>query len=95
MSDDPERSFSAGRDMITYRCSNLYDEIIQACMCLQSWYRPLTAKKQGRGWQAAEFDDEEVVEEVYAKAQSGGSAADQPEAISSDSELSDEETANV
>lgn len=36
MSDDPERSFSAGRGMITSHRSNLHGDIIQACMCLRS-----------------------------------------------------------
>lgn len=38
MSDSPERSFSAGRDMITYRRSNLADTVIEACSCLRNWY---------------------------------------------------------
>jgi hypothetical protein len=38
MSDAPERSFSAGRDLITYRRRCLHDDIIEACACLRSWY---------------------------------------------------------
>lgn len=37
-SDEPERSFSAGRDMITYRRSRLQEDVIEACSCLRSWY---------------------------------------------------------
>lgn len=38
ISDDPERSFSAGRGLITYRRSNLENDIIKACICLRSRY---------------------------------------------------------
>jgi len=38
ISDDPERSFSAGRGLITYRRSNLEGDIIKAFICLRSWY---------------------------------------------------------
>ena len=38
MSDNNERSFSSGRDMVTYRRSRLKDDIIEACQCLRSWY---------------------------------------------------------
>lgn len=31
MTDDNERSFSSGRDMITHRRSRLHDDIIQSC----------------------------------------------------------------
>lgn len=37
-SDEPERSFSDGRDMITYRRNRLQEEVIEACSCLRSWY---------------------------------------------------------
>jgi hypothetical protein len=37
MSDDNERSFSAARDMITYRRTCLQPDIIEACQCLKSW----------------------------------------------------------
>ena len=37
-SDEPERSFSAGRDLITYRRSCLQMEVIEAASCLRSWF---------------------------------------------------------
>jgi hypothetical protein len=40
MSDNPEKSFSAGRDMITYRRSQLGSDIIEACAFLRSVYGP-------------------------------------------------------
>jgi hypothetical protein len=39
MSDSNERSFSSGRNMITYRRTSLQSDIIEACQCLRSWYR--------------------------------------------------------
>jgi hypothetical protein len=39
MSDDNERSFSAARDMITYRRTCLQADIIEACQCLKSWIK--------------------------------------------------------
>ena len=62
MSDDPERSFSAARDMITYRRNQLTDDIIQACACLRSWYGPPKKEKKV-------FDSEEVIERAYGQAQ--------------------------
>ena len=38
MSDDNERSFSSGRDMITYRRTRLKSDSIEAYQCLKSWY---------------------------------------------------------
>jgi hypothetical protein len=46
MSDDNERSFSSGRDMITYRRTCLQSDIMEACQCLRSWLLP-TVKRQG------------------------------------------------
>ena len=49
MSDDTERSFSSGRDLITYRRSRLLDDVIQATTCLRSWYgkpEPKTVKNK-------------------------------------------------
>ena len=68
MSDDPERSFSAGRDMVTYRRSNLLDDIIQACMCLRSWYGPPKPKKKGKTYEFEAFDEEIKIQEAYSKA---------------------------
>jgi hypothetical protein len=39
ISDNNERSFSSGRDMITYRRTRLRSDIIEACQCLRSWYQ--------------------------------------------------------
>lgn len=55
MSDAPERSFSAGRDLITYRRSCLHDDIIEACACLRSWYGIPES-------QETVFDEEEEIE---------------------------------
>jgi hypothetical protein len=52
MSDNNERSFSSGRDMITYRRTCLKSDIIEACQCLKSWY----------GSKEVEFDSEEAIE---------------------------------
>jgi len=93
MSDDTEHSFSAGRDMITYRRSNLHSDIIEAAMCLRSWYGPPTPKKKGREWVYEEFDNEDVVEAQYEKQQQAGADGeptdDKPEVMLSSSELSD------
>ena len=52
MSDDSERSFSSGRDMITYRRTKLRSDIIEACQCLKSWY----------GNNEDLFDDKEAIQ---------------------------------
>lgn len=67
MSDDPERSFSAGRDLLTYRKSNLRDDIIESCSCLRSWFGSPAVKKQGSTWIVDDFDDEAKIEEQYQK----------------------------
>jgi hypothetical protein len=64
MSDDPERSFSSGRNLITYRRSNLHDDIIEACSCLRSWYGPPVQAGASKAGEAA-FDDEVEIEEQY------------------------------
>jgi hypothetical protein len=75
MSDDTERSFSAGRDLITYRRSRLHDDIIEACSCLRSWYgKPKKNEKN-----EAPFDEEEVIEQQYDKLEGGISMADAAE----------------
>ena len=61
MSDDAERSFSAGRDLITYRRSNLLDELIEACSCLRNWYGKPKKDKTNE----EPFDDEMVIEEQF------------------------------
>lgn len=65
MSDDPERSFSAGRDLITYRRSNLHDDIIEACSCLRSWYGPPGHVGAGKNEEAG-FDNENEIEQQYS-----------------------------
>ena len=52
MSDNNERSFIAGRDMITYRRTRLRSDIIEACQCLKQWY----------GSDDEVFDNEEVID---------------------------------
>jgi hypothetical protein len=47
MSDNPERSFSSGRDMITYRRSQLTSDIIKACAFLRSAYGPPSKDRSG------------------------------------------------
>ena len=62
MLDAPETSFSAGRDLITYRRSNLLDDIIEACTCLRSWYGNPKDSQQA-------FDAEDVIENDYSSQQ--------------------------
>ena len=65
MSDDPERSFSAARDLITYRRSNLIEDVIQACACLRSWYSQLEEDEKA-------FDNEETILAHYRQEQGYG-----------------------
>jgi hypothetical protein len=53
MSDNPERSFSAGRDMITYRRSQLSSDIV---------YRPPVRARAGTTITTPAFDDKVEVE---------------------------------
>jgi hypothetical protein len=62
MSDNPERSFSAGRDMITYRRSQLGSDIIEACAFLRSVYGPPVRARAGTTTTTPAFDDEVEVE---------------------------------
>jgi hypothetical protein len=62
MSDNPERSFSAGRDMITYRRSQLGSDIIEACAFLRSVYGPPVRARAGTTTTIPAFDDEVEVE---------------------------------
>lgn len=52
MSDDNERSFSSGRDMVTYRRTRLQGDIIEACQCLKSWFGDIEVV----------FDDKEAID---------------------------------
>jgi hypothetical protein len=80
MSDDTERSFSAGRDMITYRRSRLHDDIIEACSCLRSWYGKL--KKNMKNKQP--FDQEKAIEQQYNNSQGVVAADDEPDELYND-----------
>ena len=61
MSDDAERSFSGARDMISYRRSNLQDDIIEASSCLRNWYGHPSDDSEGK----EPFDEDQVIEEQY------------------------------
>jgi hypothetical protein len=62
MGDNPERSFSAGRDMITYRRSQLGSDIIEACAFIRSVYGPPVIVRAGTTTTTPAFDDEVEVE---------------------------------
>jgi hypothetical protein len=62
MSDNPERSFSAGRDMITYRRSQLSSDIVEAYAFLRSVYRPPVRARAGTTITTPAFDDKVEVE---------------------------------
>ncbi len=59
MSDDNERSFSAARDMITYKRTRLQSDIIEACQCLKDWL-----KLESCGLEDPESDDESNTSEI-------------------------------
>jgi hypothetical protein len=84
MSDDPERSFSAARDMITYRRNQLNDDIIQACACLRSWYGPPAKEKKL-------FDSQQAIEREYGHTQ----RIDINEAIFEDDDDDDDDEKNT
>jgi hypothetical protein len=63
MSDDNERSFSSGRDLITYRRNLLISDLIEASQCLRQWYGPPEPKKTIGGKNEPAFDEEKVVED--------------------------------
>jgi hypothetical protein len=62
MSDDNERSFSSGRDMITYRRTALLSDVIEACQCLKSWLTLPEPRRYEDGTVEAVFDNDEVVQ---------------------------------
>lgn len=65
MSDDAERSFSSGRDLITYRRNRLSADIIEATQCLRNWYgRPLKTDP-GKAEVYSAFDDEDTIEQEF------------------------------
>jgi hypothetical protein len=61
MSDENERCFSTGRDMITYRRTSLMSDIIEACQCLKSWY-----SVDKRPWQEPFDDEDDILKEMEA-----------------------------
>jgi hypothetical protein len=77
MSDDCERSFSSGRDLIHYKRSRLLSDVIEACTCLRDWYGKPTPKTvetksmyEDDSTTAHEqgfdiFDDEEQIQTAY------------------------------
>lgn len=69
MSDDNERAFSAGRDLITYRRNGLKSDLIEASLCLRSFYGPPQPWKDEKGKEQPAFDDEKVIEKDYNKSQ--------------------------
>lgn len=62
MSDDPKLSLSGAPYAITYRCSNLNDDITEACACLRSWYGPPKEEDDM-------FDKEHAILEQYKQLQ--------------------------
>ena len=70
MYDDCERSFSSGRDLVTYRCSNLLSDNIEACELLRNWYgKPRLSRQRdehGNDHRVPPFDDEEQVHKQWA-----------------------------
>jgi len=82
MSDDPERSFSSGRDLITYRRSRLKADIIEATQCLRQSYGPPKPSKTAKGTLQEAFDQEHEVEEDYYRQNSsnGSRRANSPSA---------------
>ena len=77
MSDDYERSFSSGRDLIYYKRSRLLSDVTEACTCLRDWYgkptQTIAGTKSGCengntavGEQVFDiFDDEEQIQTAY------------------------------
>ena len=55
ISDNNERSFSSGRDMITYRRTRLANDVIEACQCLRSWLLAPTEHQEDL------FDNEDAI----------------------------------
>ncbi|GAB7336563.1 hypothetical protein MBLNU13_g09833t2 [Cladosporium sp. NU13] len=83
MSDDCERSFSSGRDLVHYKRSRLLSDVTEACTCLRDWYGKPTPKTAGtkvgfgNGSTAAGeevidvFDDEEQIQTAYCDEEKG------------------------
>ena len=85
MSDDNERSFSAGRDLITYRRNRLMSDIIEATQCLRQSYGPPQQIRTRKGTLDNAFDNEDKLQEDYDRqealklVQKGNSGVVQPE----------------
>ena len=83
MSDDCERSFSSGRDLVHYKRSRLLSDVTEACTCLRDWYGKPTPKTAGTksgcengntaaGEQVFDiFDDEEQIQTAYCDEKKG------------------------
>jgi hypothetical protein len=65
MSEDNERSFSAGRDLITYRRNRLMSDIIEATQCLRQSYGPPQQIRTRKGTLDNAFDNEDKLQEDY------------------------------
>lgn len=77
MSDDCERSFSSGRDLVHYKRNPLLSDVIEACACLRYWYGKPTPEAVGTkgmyengsttGYEQAFdiFDNEEQIQTAY------------------------------
>lgn len=77
MSDDPERSFSAGRGLLTYHRNRLSADIIKVTRCLRSWYSKPFAEK-GRPEECNPFDDEDIIVHNY---NTSSTSSDAPELV--------------
>jgi hypothetical protein len=67
-SDDCERSFSSGRDLVHYKRSRLLSDVTEACTCLRDWYGkpiPKTAGTKSGSENFDIFDDEEKIQTAY------------------------------
>lgn len=65
MSDDNERAFSSGRDLITYRRNRLKSTLIEATQCLRQWYGPPQPSRRANGQLQPAFDNDEAIQNDY------------------------------
>ena len=68
MSDDNGRSFSSGRDMVTYRRTRSKGDIIEACQCLKSWLPLPKGRRHENGNIESVFDEEDGIQDAPATA---------------------------
>ncbi|KAK5110036.1 hypothetical protein LTR85_001794 [Meristemomyces frigidus] len=78
MSDDNERSFSAGRDLITYRRNGLLSDIIEASQCLRQWLGKPERVRRPNDVPMSDFDDEVEIELDYAASKHTDMAEEEP-----------------